>query len=103
MTYGSPSSLEREDIAAYLARIRGGREADPELVDEFTRRYRAIGVRRSSDPPGQAAALSSSLGWPAEVGVRFSSRRSSPAWRRLAASGRHECPAIVLSPHCSPL
>ena len=29
MTYGSPASLDREDVAAYLARVRGGREPDP--------------------------------------------------------------------------
>src|ERR671931_2668447 len=43
MTYGSPETLERDDIASYLSRVRGGREADPALVDEFTRRYRLIG------------------------------------------------------------
>jgi ferrochelatase len=63
MTYGSPSSLEREDIRAYLARVRGGREPDAELVDEFTRRYQVIGgsplipITRA-----QAAGLPKSLG-----------------------------------------
>src|SRR5829696_3857461 len=73
MTYGSPASLEREDIRAYLARVRGGREPDPELVDEFTRRYRVIGgspliaITRA-----QAAALANALGVPVQVGMRFS-------------------------------
>jgi protoheme ferro-lyase len=43
MTYGSPASLQREDIRDYLARVRGGREPDTGLVEEFTRRYRVIG------------------------------------------------------------
>ncbi len=104
MTYGSPSSLEREDVAAYLARIRGGRMADPELVDEFTRRYRVIGgspligITR-----GQAAALASSLGWPVEVGMRFSEPSILAGLSALATSGVTSVLAIVLSPQYSPL
>ena len=63
MTYGSPASVEREDIRTYLARVRGGREADPELVDEFTRRYQVIGgsplIGITRD---QASALAACLG-----------------------------------------
>jgi protoheme ferro-lyase len=29
ITYGSPDSLDRSDIEAYLARVRGGRQPDP--------------------------------------------------------------------------
>jgi ferrochelatase len=104
MTYGSPSSLEREDIAAYLARIRGGRVADPELVDEFTRRYRLIGGSPLIEiTRGQAAALASSLGWPVEVGMRFSEPSILAAMAALAKSGVTSVVAIVLSPQYSPL
>jgi protoporphyrin/coproporphyrin ferrochelatase len=104
MTYGSPSSLEREDIAAYLARIRGGREADPELLDEFTRRYRAIGGSPLIEiTRGQAAALSTSLGWPVEVGMRFSEPSILAGLTALATSGVTSVLAIVLSPQYSPL
>jgi len=104
MTYGSPASLEREDIRAYLARVRGGREPDPELVDEFTRRYRVIGgsplvvITRA-----QAAALEASLGWPVEVGMRFSEPSIMNAMRALADRGVGHVAAIVLSPQFSPL
>ena len=104
MTYGSPASLEREDIRTYLARVRGGREPDAELVDEFTRRYRVIGgsplveiTRR------QAAALAASLGWPVEVGMRFSEPSVESGLAALAAGGVSSVAAIILSPQYSPL
>ncbi len=63
MTYGSPASLEREDIRAYLARVRGGREPDGELVAEFTRRYQLIGGSPLIEiTREQAAALANALG-----------------------------------------
>ena len=104
MTYGSPASLEREDIQAYLARVRGGRQPDPELVDEFTRRYRVIGgsplveITRT-----QAAALEESLGWPVGVGMRFSEPSIPAGIRGLAGRGVDHVAAIVLSPQFSPL
>jgi protoporphyrin/coproporphyrin ferrochelatase len=104
MTYGSPASVEREDIRAYLSRVRGGREPDPELVSEFTRRYRLIGgsplveITRT-----QAAALEESLGWPVEVGMRFSEPSITDGMRAVANRGAEHVSAIVLSPQYSPL
>ena len=104
MTYGSPASLDRDDIRAYLARVRGGREPAAELVDEFTRRYRLIGgsplveITRS-----QAAALADVLGWPVEVGMRFSAPSIADGMRELAARGVEHIAAVVLSPQFSPL
>jgi ferrochelatase len=104
MTYGSPVSLEREDIGAYLARVRGGREPDTELVEEFTRRYRVIGgsplieiTRRQAD------ALSQLLGWPVEIGMRFSDPTIESALDGLARGGVTHVVGIVLSPQYSPL
>lgn len=104
MTYGSPASLDRDDIRAYLARVRGGREPAGELVDEFTRRYRLIGgsplveITRS-----QAAALADVLGWPVEVGMRFSAPSIADGMRELAERGVDRIAAVVLSPQFSPL
>lgn len=104
MTYGSPASLEREDIRDYLARVRGGREPDPQLVDEFTRRYRVIGGSQLIDITlGQAAALAGALGWPVEVGMRFSEPSIAAGLRTLADAGVMEVAAIILSPQYSPL
>ena len=104
MTYGSPASLEREDVRAYLARVRRGREPDPELVDEFTRRYRVIGGSPLIEiTRGQAASLEASVGWPVAVGMRFSEPSIVTGLRGLAKRGVERVAAIILSPQFSPL
>jgi protoporphyrin/coproporphyrin ferrochelatase len=104
MTYGSPASLERDDVSAYLARVRGGREPEPELLDEFTRRYRVIGGSPLIEiTRAQAAALGDSLGWPVEVGMRFSEPSIVAGLTSLAAAGVTDVAAIILSPQYSPL
>jgi ferrochelatase len=104
MTYGSPTGLEREDIRAYLARVRGGREPDPELVDEFTRRYRVIaGSPLIEITRRQAEALSNALGWPVEVGMRFSEPSIGAGLAALVEQGVTTVAGIVLSPQYSPL
>jgi ferrochelatase len=104
MTYGSPASLERRDVGAYLARVRGGREPDAELVGEFTRRYRVIGGSPLIDiTRRQADALSRELGWPVEIGMRFSEPTIEAALRALARADVTDVAAIILSPQYSPL
>jgi len=104
MTYGSPASLEREDIRAYLARVRGGREPDGELVDEFTRRYRVIGSSPLIEiTRAQATALGKSLGWPVAVGMRLSEPSILAGLSALAEAGVTDVVAIILSPQYSPL
>jgi ferrochelatase len=104
MTYGSPASLEREDVRDYLARVRGGREQDPELVHEFTRRYRVIGGSPLIEiTRGQAAALAEVLGWPVEIGMRFSEPSILAGLRALTDAGATTVAAIILSPQYSPL
>jgi ferrochelatase len=104
MTYGSPASLDREDIRTYLARVRGGRQPDPDLVDEFTRRYQVIGGSPLIEiTREQAAALGESLGWPVEVGMQFSEPSITEGMRALGERGIEHVAAIVLSPQFSPL
>ena len=104
MTYGSPASLNREDVRGYLARVRGGREPASELVDEFTRRYRVIGVSPLIEiTRAQGAALARSLGWPVEIGMRFSAPSIADGMGALRDRGVEHVAAIVLSPQFSPL
>jgi ferrochelatase len=104
MTYGSPATLEREDIASYLGRVRGGREPSDELVDEFVRRYRLIGGSPLIPATrAQAAALEDAIGWPVEVGMRFSEPSIETGLRALSARGVTEVAAITLSPQHSAL
>jgi ferrochelatase len=104
MTYGSPASLERDDIRAYLAHVRGGREPDPELVDEFTRRYTVIGGSPlMAITQDQAAVLATELAWPVEVGMRFSEPSIRTGLTELAGAGVSTVVAIVLSPQYSSL
>ncbi len=104
MTYGSPTSVERADVEDYLTRVRGGRSPDDELAIEFTRRYRVIGGSPLIEITRvQAAALSAELGWPVEIGMRFSQPTIEAGLRSLAASGVGRVAAIILSPQFSPL
>jgi ferrochelatase len=104
MTYGSPRTLDRVDVGEYLARIRGGKAADDELLDEFTRRYQVIGGSPLIEiTRAQAGALEASLGWPAAAGMRFSEPTIADGIRELAGRGVGEIAAIILSPQFSPL
>lgn len=104
MTYGSPATLDETGLAVYLRRVRGGRDADPELVTEFTRRYRVIGGSPLIDiTRRQAAGLEAALGWPAVAAMRFSEPSIESGLRALAGHGVDRVAAIILSPQYSPM
>jgi protoporphyrin/coproporphyrin ferrochelatase len=109
MTYGSAATAE--EVPAYLRSVRGGRDADPELVTEFRRRYQLIGwsplVRITL---AQGAELQRLLDtdhgpgrWRVEVGMLHSEPRIDEAVTRLAAAGVRRLVGIVLSPQWSPV
>jgi protoporphyrin/coproporphyrin ferrochelatase len=62
LAHGTPESLDQ--MPAYLARVRGGRPPSPELVEEMTRNYAAIGGRSplTDITRRQARALHQALG-----------------------------------------
>lgn len=104
MTYGAPAG--REDLPGYLARVRGGKEPAPELVDEMARRYERIGgsplVRITT---AQAEALERELGegWVATAGMRYSAPSIADAATALVARGARRLVGLVMSPQWSPL
>ncbi|GAC1343736.1 MAG: ferrochelatase [Candidatus Dormibacteria bacterium] len=109
MTYGSASTAE--DIPAYLRSIRRGRDAAPELVAEFTARYRRIGFSplvRITMAQGQALQeqLDSRHGrgsFRVEVGMLHSDPRIAAAMERFAAAGVRRVLGVVLAPQYSPI
>lgn len=102
MTYGAPATPA--DVLGYLARVRGGKEPDAELVTEFISRYERIGwsplVERTRT---QAAALEAELGagWRVRAGMRFSAPSIAEAVEALGEVDR--IVGVVMSPQHSPL
>jgi protoporphyrin/coproporphyrin ferrochelatase len=109
MTYGSAATAE--EVPGYLRSVRGGRDADPEVVAEFQRRYQVIGwsplVRITLE---QGAELQRRLDadhgtgrYRVEVGMLHSEPRIDEAVARLAVAGVRRLVGIVLSPQWSPV
>ena len=109
MTYGSAANAE--EVPAYLRSVRGGRDADPELVAEFQRRYRLIGwsplVRITCEQGAELQRLLDADHGPGryrvEVGMLHSEPHIDEAVARLAVAGVRRLVGIVLSPQWSPV
>ena len=109
MTYGSPATLD--DIPVYLQNVRGGRPADPELIQEFRRRYALIGgsplLRITRE---QAAALEQELNnqhpdgptFQVMAGMRFAPPFIADVVPEVA-NGAQELIGIIMSPQYSPI
>ncbi|HEX8969536.1 MAG TPA: ferrochelatase [Chloroflexota bacterium] len=104
MTYGSPRDLD--DVGAYMARVRGGREPDATLLAEFRRRYAAIGMSPLIDiTRAQARALEIALGDDVRVaaGMRFSEPSVAAAVADVISRGADRLIGLILSPQYSPI
>ncbi|MEX2546889.1 MAG: ferrochelatase [Chloroflexota bacterium] len=104
MTYGSPSSLD--DVPRYVSAVRGGREAGPDVVAEFRRRYALIGGSPLIDiTRAQAATLEDRLRGRALVraAMRFSEPTIAGQMGELRAAGVRLVVGIAMSPQFSPL
>jgi ferrochelatase len=107
MAHGTPSSPD--GIEAFYTRIRRGSPPTPELLEDLTRRYLAIGgvspltERTTAQVVGLRAALERDA--PGEFDVRFGSKFEPPLLEEAAASFRDEgfttVVGIVLAPHSS--
>jgi ferrochelatase len=103
MTYGAPRGTD--EVASYLAKVRGGKRPDDALVAEMTRRYERIGwsplIERTV---AQARALERALGrgWRVAAGMRYSAPTVADAVEGLVWSGAERIVGIVMSPQWSP-
>ncbi len=104
MTYGSPRDLD--DVAAYITRVRGGREPDANLLAEFRRRYATIGMSPLIEITHQQAhALAALLGseYTVAAGMRFSEPTIATAVGDLLGLGAERILGVILSPQYSPI
>ena len=104
MAHGTPSSLA--DMPEYLKVVRGGRPPSPELVEEMTHNYRAIGGSPLTELTlAQADALSKRLGpdVPVAVGMRNWHPYISAAMSELAAKHVDRIIGLPLAPQFSTL
>jgi|SRR5579883_210887 len=109
MTFGTCTTPD--EVPAYLAHVRGGRPAPPELVAEFQRRYQIVGGSPLiTITDRQAAAVADELNRTHADGPRFvpsiGMLHSRPfigeAIADLARRGVRDIVAIIMSPQYSP-
>ena len=110
MSFGSAATSE--EMPDYLARVRGGKPAPDELVQEFRRRYELIGgsplIRITRE---QASTLERQLNSEAKpgqtflttVGMRFSEPSVAEGLRELANAGARRIAGVIMSPQYSPI
>lgn len=95
---------ELADLPDFLTRIRRGRPAPAELIDEMRRRYELIGGSRLLEiSRRQAALLSGELGMPVAIAMRL-----SPPWVpdvavELARAGAERLVLLPLAPFSVPV
>ncbi len=105
MAYGSPDRLD--DVPAYYADIRGGRQVRPELLAELSERYRRLGIE-GSNPLNEItertrAALEEHVGLPVLTGMKHWRPRIAEAADAALAAGAERVIGLVLAPHYSRL
>lgn len=103
MTYGSPRDLD--DVGAYMTRVRGGRQPDDSLLQEFRRRYEVIGLSPLVPiTQKQASNLEKALGadFAVAAGMRFSEPSVADAVSQVRARGAQQILGVILSPQYSP-
>jgi ferrochelatase len=108
-TFGS--AVTADDVPAYMASVRGGREASADLIDEFRRRYNLIGRSPLIDiTHEQAHALQALLD--AEMGagealvvpgMLHSEPSLASALDAVHAGGARRIVVVVLAPQYSPI
>lgn len=102
MAYGTPRDLD--DVERYYTDIRRGRPPSPELLEELTARYEAIGGRSPllEITEAQRMGLEKRLdGVPTYLGQKHSPPFIPDAVRAMADDGIDRIVGLVLAPHFS--
>jgi protoporphyrin/coproporphyrin ferrochelatase len=100
MAYGTPPSLD--DVEAYYTDIRHGRPPPPDLLEDLTERYRAIGGSPLlAITEAQARGLEDRIGIKSYVGLKHAPPFIADAVSRMAADGVDRAVGLVLAPHYS--
>ncbi|MEA2476059.1 MAG: protoporphyrin/coproporphyrin ferrochelatase [Actinomycetota bacterium] len=101
MAYGTPQSLD--GVAAYYTDIRRGRPPPPELLEELTDRYRAIGGRSPllEITQEQALGVEERIHVKTYLGQKHAAPSIPDAVRRLRDDGVERAVGLVLAPHYS--
>src|SRR6185369_17356334 len=108
MTYGSPKTLK--DVPTYLKNVYGGKDASPEVIKEFQRRYKLIGGSPLIKiTKAQAKALEKELNkkhknkiFIVVAGMRFSDPFIKDVVTKLSKKVTHIV-GIIMSPQYSPI
>jgi ferrochelatase len=101
LAHGAPE--RHEDVEAYLSLVRGGRPGSPEILEEVSRRYAAIG---GSSPllrwtRVQAEALERTLGLPVFFGMRNWRPFIRETMDHVRVAGIERLAAVCLAPQFS--
>ena len=97
VAHGTVSDLD--DLPAFLARIRHGRPAPPELLADLRRRYEVVGGSPLLEiTRAQAGALGRLLGLPVLVGMRLWNPSVEDALRGAAHLGVRRLVVLPLAP-----
>jgi ferrochelatase len=101
MAYGTPRSLD--EVEEYYTDIRHGRPPTPELLEELTDRYRAIGGHSPlyEITQAQAKGIEERVGVRAYLGQKHAAPFIPDAMRAIADDGVEQVVGLVLAPHYS--
>jgi protoporphyrin/coproporphyrin ferrochelatase len=101
MAYGTPRSLD--EVESYYTDIRRGRPPPPDLLEELTARYRAIGGRSPllEITSAQARGIEERLGVRAYIGQKHAAPFIADAIEKMRGDGVERAVGLVLAPHYS--
>lgn len=101
MAYGTPRSLD--EVEAYYTDIRRGRPPPPDLLEELTARYRAIGGHSPllEITQAQALGIEKRTGIKTYLGQKHAAPFITDAVQQLREDGVERAVGLVLAPHYS--